>query len=63
MTPINLSEVLKPYEQEWVALEEGTQSVIAHGKTLKSAQASALEKGVKHPVFTFVPSFKLYFAS
>ena len=63
MSPINLSEALKPYERKWVALEKGSFKVVAHGQSLSAVQAEARQKGCENPVFTFVPSFDSYFAS
>ncbi len=63
---LDLSKVLRPYENKWVALSEDHQRVVGSGDTLKQAQKQAEEKGQKHPVYTkvlpfdisYVPTFK-----
>jgi hypothetical protein len=63
-TAIDLSEKLKPYEDQWVALSLDHKEVLGSGKTLKKAQQEAESKGkdytfIKLPPFdiSYVPAF------
>ena len=51
----DLSKILKPYSDEWVALSEDEKRVVGNGKTIKGALEEAKENGVDAPVITKVP--------
>ena len=51
----DLSKILKPYSNEWVALSETTNKVISSGQDLAKVVEEAHKKGEKHPVVTRVP--------
>lgn len=51
----DLSKILRPYHNEWVALSSDEKKVIASGKTLKEALKEAREKGMDNPIMTKVP--------
>jgi len=51
----DLSKILKPYSNEWVALSEETNKVISSGQNLSKVVEEAHKKGEKHPVVTRVP--------
>ena len=50
----NRAEVLKSYENQWVALTHERDGVVASGSTLKEAAEKAQEKNYSDPIFTFV---------
>ena len=52
---------VRRYRGQWVALDPKTREVVAHGRTLKAARATAKRKGVEHPVFHGVPESDAYF--
>jgi glycerol-3-phosphate dehydrogenase len=52
---IDLSKILKPYSDEWVALSNDEKKVVASAKTLEKAINMAKEKGEKFPIMTKVP--------
>ncbi len=51
----DLSKILKPYSNEWVALSGKTNKIISSGQDLVKVVEEAHEKGEKHPVVTRVP--------
>jgi len=51
----DLSKILEPYSNEWVALSEDEEKVVSHGKTVKEVIEKAKEKGVNSPIVTKVP--------
>lgn len=52
---IDLTEILAPFPNRWVALSEDQSQVIGSGETLKDALAEAQRKGETKPVVLFVP--------
>jgi len=52
----DLSKILKPYSNQWVALSENEEKVVSYGKTVKEVIKKAEEKGVKSPIVTKVPA-------
>lgn len=56
MKPIDLSKILLPYENKWVALSEDNKKVLGAGKTLEEARKQA-EKTKKRFLFLKVPPF------
>ena len=51
----DLSKILKPYSDEWVALSERNNKVVSSGHDLVKVIENAHKKGEKHPVVTRVP--------
>lgn len=51
----DLSKILKPYSNEWVAISPKTNKVISNGRNLPKVVKEAQKKGEKHPVVTRVP--------
>lgn len=58
MKPIDLSKILLPYENKWVALSEDNKKVLGAGKTLKEAEKQAEKKSKKY-IFLKVPPFNV----
>lgn len=56
LKPIDLSKILLPYENQWVALSLDYKKVIGAGKTLAEAKKKADKKGKKYR-FLKVPPF------
>lgn len=56
LKPIDLSKLLLPYENKWVALSEDHKNILGAGKSLKEAERKA-EKKSKRYIFLKVPSF------
>ena len=57
---VDLSKILKPYENKWVALSLDYKKVLGSGKTLKEAKKEADEAGEKYlflKVFPFDISY------
>jgi len=52
---IDLTEILAPFPNRWVALSEDQSRVIGSGATLKDAMAEAQQTGEAKPVVLFVP--------
>ena len=52
---VDLSETLRKYSSEWIALEPNTMKVVAVGKLPKNALDKARNKGINHPVLTRAP--------
>ncbi len=52
---IDLSKILEPYSDEWVALSEDEKKVVGRGKELKQALEEARKQGVDSPIVTKVP--------
>lgn len=58
LKPIDLSKLLLPYENKWVAISEDQKKVLGAGHTLKEAQKKA-EKTKKRYLFLKVPPFDI----
>jgi len=54
-TQIDLSKILGPYSDKWVALSFDGKEIIASGETVKETLEKAKEKGEKSPILTKVP--------
>lgn len=52
---IDLSKILEPYSDKWVALSCDEKKVIASGNTVKDVLRMAKEKGETKPILTKVP--------
>ena len=58
MKPIDLSKILLPYENKWVALSDDNKKVLGAGDTLEQARKQA-EKTKKKFLFIKVPPFNV----
>jgi len=58
LKPIDLSKLLLPYENKWVALSEDQKQILGAGDTLKAAKKEAERKGRRY-LFLKVPPFNL----
>lgn len=56
LKPIDLSKLLLPYENKWVALSQDQKEVLGSGRTLKEAEKQA-EKKDNGYIFLKVPPF------
>ena len=58
---IDLSDILSPYRNQWVALSASEDKVVAHGNSLKKVVEDAEKKGESDPIVTKVPNdFKVF---
>ncbi|MBA7496075.1 hypothetical protein ES702_06673 [subsurface metagenome] len=57
MKTVDLSKILRPYEDKWVALSQDEKKVIGSGKTLKETSKEVSKKRYKNPVYLKVPRF------
>ena len=53
--PIDLTEILEPYLNKWVALSSDQTKVMGSGDNLTEALSEAQRKGATQPVVMFVP--------
>ena len=53
--PIDLTEILEPYLNKWVALSKDQTTVVGSGDTLAGALQKAQQKGTEQPMVMFVP--------
>lgn len=51
----DLSKILEPYSNEWVALSRDEKRILSSGQDLKEVVRIAQEKGELHPIVTKVP--------
>lgn len=51
----DLSKILKPYSDEWVALSYDEKKVLSSGKNLSQVITAAKKKGETRPIVTRVP--------
>lgn len=51
----DLSKILRPYSDEWVALSKDETKVVGSGKNLKQALEQAEKNGEEKPIITKVP--------
>ena len=61
MSPIKLSEVLRPFEGKWVALNRKSTEVLASGEDPQKVADSAKQKSSERPILMLVPSFDMDF--
>jgi len=55
MRSINQSHLFRQHKGKWVALKADRRTVVAAGRSVKSVQKAAEDKGVRKPVITRVP--------
>ena len=48
--PIDLSELLRPYQGKWVALSQDETQVLGSGATIDEALDEARRKGERQPI-------------
>ena len=53
---IDLTELLEPYLNQWVALSSDQTRVAGSGDTPASAIEDAIRKGENHPILMFAPA-------
>ena len=54
--PIDLTEILEPYLNKWVALSADQTTVVGSGNNLTEALSEAERNGATTPVIMFVPA-------
>ena len=59
MQVVKLSDLLKKYEDKWVALNKARTEVLAFGQTLEEALLHAQGKSSENPIMTYVPRLDL----
>ncbi len=59
MKPIDLSQILRKYEDKWVALDKSRTKVLAFGQSLEEALNLAKSKYAEVPIVTYVPRLDL----
>ena len=57
MSPVDLSHVLRNYENKWVALNRSETEVLAHGNSPEEVRSLALKKSSERPIVMLVPRF------
>ncbi len=60
LKPIDLSKILLPFENKWVALSENYKKILASGKTLKEVTKKVNKSGEKG-ILLKVPPFDVSF--
>ena len=58
---IDLSEVIKPYEDKWVALSSDQTTVVSSGDTLKEVESRLDPHQLSEVIFMRVPPFDKLF--
>lgn len=53
---IDLTTILEPYLNKWVALSADQSQVVGSGDSLTEALSEAQRKGVAAPIIMFVPA-------
>ena len=53
--PSDLTELLKPYKGQWVALSQDEKRILGHGKSLDEALAAARKVEEGRPLLIKVP--------
>ena len=61
MSPIKLSEILRPFEGQWVALNRKRTEVLASGADPQKVLELAKKKSLERPIIRLVPSFGMDF--
>ena len=61
MSPIKLSEILRPFEGKWVALNRKRTEVLASGDDPQKVLDLAKQKSTERPILRLVPSFDMDF--
>lgn len=60
LKPIDLSKILLPFENQWVALSKNYKKVLVSGKTLKEVTKKVTKTG-KKGILLKVPPFDISF--
>lgn len=61
MSPIKLSEILRPFEGKWVALNRKRTEVLSSGDDPRKVADLARQKSMERPILMLVPSFGMDF--
>ena len=61
MSPVKLSEILRPFEGKWVALNRKRTEVLASGTDPQKVLESAKQKSTDRPILRLVPSLDMDF--
>lgn len=56
LEPLDLTQELKPYENQWVALSRDHKRILGAGKTLKEVKQKADKTGEKYLFLRVLPS-------
>jgi len=51
----NLAEIIKPYENKWVALSPDESAVVSSGDTMQEAESNVNPKELEEVIFMKVP--------
>ena len=61
MSPVKLSEILRPFEGKWVAMNRQRTEVLASGDDPREVLDLAKRKSVERPILKLGPSFGMDF--
>ena len=61
MSPVKLSEILRPFEGKWVALNRKNTEVLASGEDPQKVVDLAKQKSMERPILMLVPSLDMDF--
>ncbi len=61
MSPIKLSEILRPFEGKWIAMNRQRTEVLASGDYPRKVLELAKHKSAERPILKLVPSFSMDF--
>ena len=61
MSPIKLSEILRPFEGKWIAMNRQRTEVLASGDDPRKVLELAKHKSAERPILKLVPSFGMDF--
>jgi hypothetical protein len=59
MSPIKLSDILRPFEGKWVALNKAKNKVLASGTSPDVVATKAQQRSDEKVIITLVPMFDL----
>ena len=61
MSPVKLSEILRPFEGKWIALNRKRTEVLASGDDPQKVLALSKQKIAERPILMLVPLFDMDF--
>ncbi len=61
MKSIKLSEILRPFEGKWIAMNRQRTEVLASGDDPRKVLELAKHKSIDRPILKLVPSFSMDF--
>lgn len=59
MSPVKLSELLRPFQGKWVALDKARTKIVASGNSPEKVAQEARSKAEEQSIMTFVPLLDL----